>query len=664
MTDLDQINVNTIRFLAVDAVEQANSGHPGLPLGAAPMAYTVWDRFLHHDPTDSTWFDRDRFILSPGHGSAMLYALLHLYGYGLPMDEVRRFRQTGSLTPGHPEYGHTVGVEATTGPLGQGFAMGVGMAIAEQFLATHFNRPGLPIVDHTTYAIVSDGDLMEGISSEAASLAGTLGLGKLIYLYDDNHISIEGGTDLAFREDAERRFEGYGWHVIRVADGTDLDTIEHAIDSARADERPSLIMVRNHIGFGSPGQDTASVHGDPLGPDGVTSTKKALGWPTEPAFFVPDEAAAHFAGSRDEGRQRHEAWIALLERYRTEHPELAAQFDDAVAGRLPEGWDRQIPTFDPNGGPVSTRDASGAVMNGIANGYPTFVGGSADLSPSTKTELVGLGDFGIDGGTGRNIHFGIREHAMGAAINGMALHGGVLPFGSTFFVFADYLRPALRLAALMHIHAVYVFTHDSIAVGEDGPTHQPVEQLASLRSIPGVTVLRPADGTETAAAWRVAVERQGPTVLVLTRQKLPVLDPDRYPVDDGVPRGGYVISEAHGGAPDVVLIATGSEVSLALDTADRLNADGIAVRVVSLPSWELFAEQPSGYRESVLPQGIPRLAIEAGHRMGWREFVGDGGDIVSIDRFGASGPGPEVYAEFGFTIDAVADRAAALVKKG
>jgi transketolase len=664
MTDLDQINVNTIRFLAVDAVEQANSGHPGLPLGAAPMAYTVWDRFLRHDPTDPSWFDRDRFILSPGHGSAMLYALLHLYGYGLPMDEVRRFRQTGSLTPGHPEYGHTVGVEATTGPLGQGFAMGVGMAIAERFLATHFNRPGLPIVDHTTYAIVSDGDLMEGVSSEAASLAGTLGLGKLIYLYDDNHISIEGGTDLAFREDAERRFEGYGWHVIRVADGTDLDAIEHAIDSARADERPSLIMVRTHIGFGSPGQDTASVHGDPLGPDGVTSTKKALGWPTEPAFFVPDEAAAHFAGSRDEGRKRHDAWTGLLERYRTEHPELAAQFDDAVAGRLPEGWDGQIPSFDPGGGPVSTRDASGAVMNGIADGYLTFFGGSADLSPSTKTELVGLGDFGIDGGTGRNIHFGIREHAMGAAINGMALHGGVLPFGSTFFVFADYLRPALRLAALMHIHAVYVFTHDSIAVGEDGPTHQPVEQLASLRSIPGVTVLRPADATETAAAWRVAVERQGPTVLVLTRQKLPVLDPDRYPVDDGVPRGGYVIREAQGGAPDVVLIATGSEVSLALDTADRLNADGIAVRVVSLPSWELFAEQPSGYRESVLPPGIPRLAIEAGHRMGWREFVGDGGDIVSIDRFGASGPGPEVYAEFGFTVDAVADRATALVKKG
>jgi len=663
MTDLDQINVNTIRFLAVDAVQQANSGHPGLPLGAAPMAYTVWDRFLRHDPTDPTWFDRDRFILSPGHGSAMLYALLHLYGYGLPMDEIRRFRQIGSLTPGHPEYGHTVGVEATTGPLGQGFAMGVGMAIAERFLAAHFNRPGLPIVDHTTYAIVSDGDLMEGVASEAASLAGTLGLGKLIYLYDDNHISIEGGTDLAFREDAQRRFEAYGWHAVRVADGTDLDAIEDAIESARADERPSLIMVRNHIGFGSPGQDTAGVHGDPLGPDGVASTKKTLGWPTEPAFFVPEEAAEHFAHSRDEGRQRHDAWIVLLERYRTQHPELAAQFDDAVSGRLPEGWDGQIPSFDPDRGPVSTRDASGAVMNGIAHGYPTFIGGSADLSPSTKTELVGLGDFGIDGGTGRNIHFGIREHAMGAAINGMALHGGVLPFGSTFFVFVDYLRPALRLAAMMHIHAVYVFTHDSIAVGEDGPTHQPVEQLASLRSMPGVTVLRPADATETAAAWRVAVERQGPTVLVLTRQKLPVLDPDRYPVDDGVPRGGYIIREAHGGAPDVVLIATGSEVSLALDTADPLEADGILTRVVSLPSWELFAEQPSAYRESVLPPGIPRLAIEAGHRMGWREFVGDTGDIVSIDRFGASGPGPEVYAEFGFTVEAVADRAAALVKK-
>jgi transketolase len=661
MTDVDQINVNTIRFLAVDAVEQANSGHPGLPLGAAPMAYTVWDRFLRHDPTDPSWFDRDRFILSPGHGSAMLYALLHLYGYDLPLDEVRSFRQTGSLTPGHPEYGHTDGVEATTGPLGQGFSMAVGMAITERLLASRFNRPGFPIVDHATYAIVSDGDLMEGIASEAASLAGTLGLGKLIYLYDDNHISIEGNTDLAFREDAERRFEAYGWHVIRVADGTDLDTIGSAINAARSDDRPSLIMVRNHIGFGSPGQDTASVHGDPLGSDGVAATKEALDWPTEPSFYVPDEAAAHFTRSRDEGKERHAAWTGLLERYRVEHPQLAAEFDDAVAGRMPEGWDGQIPGFDPHGGSISTRDASGAVMNGIAHGYPALVGGSADLNPSTKTELVGLGDFGPDNGSGRNIHFGIREHAMGAIINGMALHGGVLPFGSTFFVFADYLRPALRLSALMQTHVVHVFTHDSIAVGEDGPTHQPVEHLASLRSIPGITVLRPADANETAAAWRIAVERPAPTVLVLTRQKLPVLDTDRYPIVEGVPRGGYVIRKADGGSPQLTLIATGSEVSLALDAADRLAESGIAAQVVSMPSWELFREQSDAYRESVLPAETPRLAIEAAHRMGWHEFVGDSGDIVSIDTFGASGPGPDVYANFGFTVDHVADRAMALI---
>lgn len=662
MTDLDQINVNTIRFLAVDAVEQANSGHPGLPLGAAPMAYALWDRFLHHDPTDPMWSNRDRFLLSPGHGSAMLYALLHVYGYDLPIDEVRNFRQNGSLTPGHPEYGHTAGVEATTGPLGQGFSMGIGMAIAERFLSATFNRPDFPIVDHATYGIVSDGDLMEGISSEAASLAGTLGLGKVIYLYDDNHISIEGSTDLAFREDVERRFEAYGWHVIRVADGTDLDAITAAIVAARADVRPSLIMVRNHIGFGSPGQDTAAVHGEPLGSDGVAATKQALGWPADPPFFVPDEVAEHFARSRDEGRRRHDAWAQLLERYRVEHPDLAAQFDDAMEGGPPEGWDARIPSFTSEDGAASTRDASGAVMNGIALRYPTFLGGSADLNPSTKTELIGSGDFGSDDAHGRNIHFGIREHAMGAIINGMALHGGVLPFGSTFFVFADYLKPALRLSALMQTHVVYVFTHDSIAVGEDGPTHQPVEQLASLRSIPGVTVLRPADANETAAAWRIAVQRPGPTVLVLTRQKLPVLDRDLSRISEGVPRGGYVIQEADSDLA-VVLIATGSEVSLALDAADRLEAGGVSARVVSLPSWELFGEQSSAYRESVIPTAVPRLALEAGHRMGWREFVGDSGDIISIDRFGASGPGAVVYAEFGFTVENVVDRATSLIER-
>jgi transketolase len=663
MTDLDQINIDTIRFLAVDAIEQANSGHPGLPLGSTPMAYTVWDRFLRHDPTDPAWFNRDRFILSPGHGSAMLYALLHVYGYDLPLDELRRFRQIGSLTPGHPEYGLTPGVEATTGPLGQGFSMGVGMAIAERFLGAHFNRPGFPMVNHATYAVVSDGDLMEGVTSEAASLAGTLGLGKLVYLYDDNHISIEGDTEIAFREDVERRFGAYGWHVIRVVDGTDVDSIERAIEVALADDRPSLIQVRNLIGFGSPHQGTARVHGEPLGEDGVAATKRALGWSSQSAFHIPDEAATHFAASREAGQKLHESWNHLLDRYRSAHPELADQLDDAIAGQLPARWDSQIPVFDPTNGAVSTRDASGMVMNGIAQGLPTFIGGSADLSPSTKTYLVGCDDFGPDNASGRNLHFGIREHAMAAAINGMALHGGVLPFGATFFVFADYLRPALRLSALMQTHVVFVLTHDSIAVGEDGPTHQPVEQIASLRSIPGLVILRPADANETAAAWRVAVERNGPTVLVLTRQKLPVLNTEQIPVGTGVPRGGYVIREADGADADVTLIATGSEVSLALESADRLTQEGRSVKVVSLPSWELFREQSDEYRESVLPPNVPRLAVEAAHSMGWHEFVGDSGAVISIDRFGESGPGDDVYAAFGFTVDNVVDRAIALIGK-
>ena len=662
MTETDQINVNTIRFLAVDAVEQAGSGHPGLPLGATPMAYVLWDRFLRHDPTDPEWFDRDRFILSPGHGSAMLYALIHAYGYDLPLDELRRFRQLGSRTPGHPERGDTPGVEATTGPLGQGFSMGVGMATAERFLAAHFNRPGYSIVDHSTYAIVSDGDLMEGVSSEAASLAGTLGLGKLIYLYDDNHISIEGETDLAFREDVERRFASYHWHVVRVADGTDLDTIGSAIKVAQTDHRPSLIMVRNHIGFGSPKQDTAAVHGEPLGSAGVRATKEALDWPTEPSFLVPETARTHFARARREGHDRHQEWTNLLDRYRIEYPDLAAQFDDAVAGRLPPGWDAQIPEFARSDGAISTREVSGRVMNAIAHAHPTFTGGSADLSPSTKTHLIGYGDFGFDDACGHNLHFGIREHAMGAFINGMALHGGVLPYGATFLVFADYLRPALRLSALMQTHVVYVFTHDSIAVGEDGPTHQPVEHLASLRSIPGITVLRPADATETAAAWRVAVARPGPSVLVLTRQKLPVLDSTAYPAGVGVARGGYVIREAKSAEPRVILLATGSEVSLALDAAERLAAEDIGARVVSLPSWEIFREQSVDYRTATLPKGIPKLAIEAGHPMGWHEFVGDGGAIIAIDRFGASGPGPEVYAKFGFTVDNVVEQATTLAR--
>ncbi len=657
ISDTDQLNVNTIRFLAVDAVQQANSGHPGLPLGAAPMAYVLWDRFLRHDPVDPTWPNRDRFILSPGHGSAMLYALLHTYGYDLPLEEIRRFRQYGSMTPGHPEHGHTPGVEATTGPLGQGFGMGVGMAMAERFLAAHFNRPGFPVVDHYTYAIVSDGDLMEGVASEAASLAGTLGLGKLVYLYDDNHISIEGGTDIAFREKVEQRFDSYGWHVVKVDDGGDLDAVEAAIGLAQSDlDRPSLVMVRNHIGFGSPKQDTAGAHGEPLGTEGVRLTKEALGFPAEPAFHVPEAAAAHFAAVRDRGADDHAAWNELLERYRSEHPDVATQFDQAMAGELPDGWDSEIPRFDP--GTMSTREAGGKVMNAIAQGHPTFTGGSADLSPSTKTLLIGYGDFGFDDACGHNLHFGIREHAMGAFVNGMALHGGVLPYGATFFVFADYLRPAIRLSALMQTHVIFVFTHDSIVVGEDGPTHQPVEHLASLRSIPGLTVLRPADANETAAAWRAAVQRPGPTAIVLSRQGLPVLDPDT--AADGVSRGAYVVHAAEAAQPDLVLIATGSEVGLALLSAEELENRDIRTRVVSMPSWELFREQPAEYREALLPALTPKLAIEAAHPIGWREFVGSGGDVVALDRFGASGPGAEVYAELGFTVEHVVARAVTL----
>jgi transketolase len=505
-SSLDPLCVNTLRFLAVDAVEQARSGHPGLPLGAAPMAYILWDRFLRHHPRSPKWFNRDRFILSAGHGSALLYALLHLTGYDLPLAELKRFRQWGSKTPGHPEFGHTPGVEATTGPLGQGFAMGVGMALAEQYLANCFNQPGFPLVDHFTYAIVSDGDLMEGVASEAVSLAGTLRLGKLVYLYDDNHISIEGETDLAFTENVRRRFDAYGWHVLRVADGNNLAEIEKAIQAAQAEqERPSLILVRNHIGYGSPKQDTAQAHGEPLGAEALRKTKEALGWPLEPAFHLPEEALGRFRLAVDRGAESEAKWQQLLQAYRREHPGLAAHFEQMISGRLPQDWAADLPVFQPDNGSIATRDAGGKAMNALVGRLHAFVGGSADLGPSTKTLLIGYGDLGFGKDCGRNIHFGVREHAMGAIVNGMALHGGVIPYGATFLVFSDYLRPSLRLAALMQSHSIFIFTHDSIAVGEDGPTHQPVEHLFSLRTIPGLTVLRPADANETVAAWRVAI---------------------------------------------------------------------------------------------------------------------------------------------------------------
>ena len=545
MKSLDQLCVNTLRFLAVDAVEQAGSGHPGLPLGAGPMAYVLWDRFLRHNPRNPKWLNRDRFVLSAGHGSALLYALLYLSGYDLPPEELKRFRQWGSKTPGHPEYGHTPGVEATTGPLGQGFAMGVGMALAEQFLANCFNQPGFSLVDHYTYAVVSDGDLMEGVASEAASLAGTLRLAKLIYLYDDNHISIEGETDLAFTESVRCRFDAYGWHVSRVADGNNLEEMERAIQAAQAErERPSLIIVRNHIGYGSPKQDTAQVHGEPLGPDALRRTKGTLGWPAEPGFYVPEQALTQFRQALNRGAQRESDWRELLRAYGQEHPELAAEFELVMNGKLPDGWDKDLPVFPLEGGPVATRDAGGKAMNALAKRIHTFVGGSADLGPSTKTLLLGYGDLGFSKDCGRNIHFGVREHAMVAMVNGMALHGGLIPYGATFLVFSDYMRPAVRLAALMQTHSIFIFTHDSIALGEDGPTHQPVEHLFSLRTIPGLTVLRPADANETMAAWRVAIERQRPVVLVLARQKVPVLDPQNGRLQESVSRGGYVLAEA------------------------------------------------------------------------------------------------------------------------
>ena len=657
--NLDQLCVNTIRTLAIDGVQRANSGHPGMPMGAADMAYVLWTRFLKHNPADPAWPDRDRFILSAGHGSMLLYSLLHLTGYDLPLAQLQQFRQWGSRTPGHPEYGETPGVEMTTGPLGQGFATGVGMALAERMLAAEFNRPGFEIVNHYTYAIVSDGDLMEGISHEAASLAGHLGLGKLIYLYDDNHITIEGDTALAWSDDVAGRFRAYGWHVRRV-DGHDRAAIAEAIRQAQAEtERPSLLLCRTHIGYGSPHkQDTAQVHGAPLGEEEVRLTKEALGWPPDARFYIPDEALAHFRTALRQGAEAQGAWQAMFERYAARYPDLAAEWRRRMAGELPAGWQVALPHFEAEDGPLATRAAGGKVLNALASVLPELVGGSADLHPSTKTYLaaypaVGKGEYG-----GRNLHFGIREQAMGAVENGLALHGGYRPYGSTFLVFADYMRPPIRLAALMKLPVIYVFTHDSIFVGEDGPTHQPVEQALSLRAIPGLTVFRPADANETAAAWRWIIEhRDGPVALLLSRQKLPILPGVRA---EGVARGGYVLADA--GEPRLILIATGSEVALALAAQQRLAQEGVAARVVSLPSWERFAAQPQEYRDAVLPpQVTARLAIEAGVSLGWERYVGPQGAVLGQDRFGASAPYQVLAEKFGFTVEEVVARGKRLV---
>jgi len=667
--------INAIRALSIDAVEKARSGHPGLPLGAAVMAYVLWTRHLRHNPGNPRWADRDRFVLSAGHGSALLYSLLHLTGYDLTLDDLKQFRQWGSRTPGHPENGHTPGVEVTTGPLGQGIANAVGLAMAERWLAATFNAPGHPIVDHRTYVIASDGDLMEGVAAEAASLAGHFGLGRLIVLYDANRITLSATTDVTFTEDVAARFAAQGWHT-QTIDGENVEAVDAALTAARAvEDRPSLIVARTHIGYGSPNrQDTFQAHGEPLGDKEALLTKRALGWPEDRPFWVPEEVLHEFRSAVGRGADMEASWVRRLDAYRAAHPDRAREFERALAGDLPEGWEARLPSFTAKDGEMATRDASNAVLNAVAGTIRNLIGGSGDLDPSTRTMMKGEGDFespllpkngdgpptqGTAGGTwgyaGRNIHFGIREHAMTAVLTGLALHGGVLPFGATFFTFSDYMRPSVRLAALSKAKVIYVWTHDSIALGEDGPTHQPVEHLASLRAMPNLLLLRPADANETVEAWRIALQhRGGPVGLVLTRQKLPVLDRTRLAPASGVARGAYVIADAAGGPPAVILIATGSEVSIALAARETLAGDGIRCRVVSMPSWELFEAQPRGYRDEVLPPGVQaRVSVEAGASLGWERWVGTAGAIVGLDRFGASAPGSVVMRELGFTPERV-----------
>jgi transketolase len=677
---LDQLSINTIRFLSVDAVQKADSGHPGLPLGAAPMAYVLWTRFLQHNPANPHWVDRDRFVLSAGHGSMLLYSLLYLTGYNLPLEQIKQFRQWGSLTPGHPERG-TPGVETTTGPLGQGFANGVGMAIAESHLAARFNRTDHTIVNHYTYVLASDGDLMEGVAAEAASLAGHLKLGKLICLYDDNHVTLSAGTHITFTEDRAMRFAAYGWHTQTVENGNDLAAIDRALRAAQAEkERPSLILVRTHLGYGSPHkQDTFEAHGSPLGEDEVKLTKQALGWPVDPPFYVPDAALAHFRLAMERGKRAEADWAERFSKYSNAFPDLAKEFQQRMAGELPQGWDSDIPTFQPDQKGLATRTASGKVLNALDGKLSLLVGGSADLDPSTRTALTAMGDFespqdgagdqqGSTGGgwsyAGRNLHFGVREHAMGSIANGLAVHGGVIPFTATFLIFSDYMRPPIRLAALMEQGVIFVFTHDSIALGEDGSTHQPIEQLAALRAIPNLLVIRPCDANETAMAWRVAIEsRNRPVALILTRQDVPTLDRTKFAAADGLLRGAYVLAEAPNGKPDIILIATGSEVSLIVAAGQKLAGNKINVRVVSMPSWELFEAQPRSYRDSVLPPSLrARLAVEAGATQGWCTYVGDEGDVIGVDRFGASAPGKVMMREYGFTVDHVFERAMKLVQ--
>lgn len=661
MQTIDQVAVNTLRFLSIDEVEKAKSGHPGFPLGTAPLMYTVWDRFMNYNPKDPNWFNRDRFILSPGHGSALYYAMLHLAGYDVSIEQLKNFRQWGSITPGHPEYGVTPGVDASTGPLGHGFAMSVGFAIAETMLAAKYNKPGFEVVNHYTYGLTSDGDQMEGVASEAASLAGTLGLGKLIYLYDDNHITIEGDTEIAFREDVGKRFEAYGWQVLRVADSEDIDALENAIKEAKADtEHPSLIIVRTHIGYGSPKQDNASCHGEPLGAEGVAKTKEAADWPVGQSFYVPVTVRKHFDDKLAACAEKQAAWEALLADYKVVYPELGKELEERIKGDVLVSRSDLEAVFNDIEG-ISTREAGGEVLQKLSMQLPQLVGGSADLGPSNKTVMKTCGYYSKDDRTGRNIHFGVREHAMGKALNGIALHGGFIPFGGTFLVFADFMRPAVRMAALMGLRSIFVFTHDSIAVGEDGPTHQPVEHAMSLRVIPNLCVIRPADALETAMAWQTAcLNQHKPTALLLSRQKLPVLHKYAAVIHDNAGKGAYVLDAGQGEAK-AVIIATGSEVHLALEAQAKLAEEGICVSVVSMLSWDMFEMQSEEYKKSVLPEGLPKVAVEAGVTLGWSRYTGSEDNVIGINKFGASAPGGTVMKEYGFTAENVAAKVKSLL---
>ena len=665
-TEFQNRAINTIRFLSADGVQKANSGHPGLPMGTAAMAFTIWTGHLQHNPANPNWYNRDRFILSGGHGSMLLYSMLHLSGYDVKMEDLQQFRQWGSITPGHPEYGLTPGVETTTGPLGQGFANGVGMAIAEAHLAHEFNRPGHEIINHFTYAIVTDGDLMEGVTSEAASLAGHLKLGKLIYLYDDNKISIEGSTDFAFTEDRAKRFEAYGWHVQKVEDGNDIQTIDQAIKTAKTDPRPSLILCKTIIGFGLPTrQGTAKAHGEPPGQEELDGAKKSLGWPLEPAFTIPEDALKFFREALDKGKDLENAWQEKVKKYQAAYPELAEELERRLTGKLPAGWEKSLPVFPTDAKGMASRVASGKTINAISEVLPELMGGSADLAPSTNTWIQNSPAFSADDHSGKNIHFGVREHGMGAIVNGMAYHKGVLPFGATFLVFSDYMRPAIRLSALSHLSSIWVFTHDSVGLGEDGPTHQPVEHLAALRAIPNLTIIRPGDANETVEAWRTAILRKNkPTLLALSRQNLPTIDRNEFASAEGLHKGAYILKDLGKGKPEIILMASGSEMNVIIEAGKQLEAVGVSVRLVSFPSWELFAEQDKQYQEQILPKRIDaRIAVEAGVSMGWERWIGAKGEIVGIDHYGTSAPAPVIFEKFGLSAANVAEKALRLLGK-